>query len=82
VLDGADHVQRGAQVILNDAPVGYVVNSGLSPVLQKTIGLAYVAEPFAWVGVATRIQTASEATPSRFVSSPFITTESTRRAFR
>jgi aminomethyltransferase len=82
VLDGADHVQRGAQVIVNDVPVGYVVNSGFSPVLKKTIGLAYVAEPCAWVGVQTRIQTLSGATPSRFVSSPFITTESTKRAFR
>ena len=82
VLDGADDVQRGAQVLLRDAPVGYVVNSGFSPVLRKTIGLAYVAEPYAWVGVETRIQTPSGAKPARFVSSPFITTESTKRAFR
>ena len=82
VLDGEAALDRGAAVSIDRHRVGYVTNAAWSPTLRKTIGLAYLDQTCAWVGVDVDIEHSAGVGRATTASAPFFVTESTRRAAR
>jgi len=73
---------REAPVSHEGTTVGYVANAGWSPSLERAIGLAYLDERFAWVGLPYEVETDAGPRTIETASAPFLLTESTKRAAR
>lgn len=67
----------GDVLYADGTPVGYVVNSGMSPRAGHGIAVAYVDDELAWVGVRLTWPAGSDACAT-IRSAPFVETESTR----
>lgn len=80
VFDGETVVDRGATIFDDEREVGYVAQCAWSPTLQKTIGLAYLDDAYAWVGIELRLTNSRYGPRARTVSTPFFVTASTRIA--
>lgn len=77
-LDGSAVPAPGTPVTDGADAVGYVAAAAWSPALERTIGLVYLDEAYACVGVPLGV----EGGALRTVSTPFLTTQSTRAAAR
>jgi aminomethyltransferase len=80
VLNGDQAIDRGAAVRDDGRQVGHVAHSAWSPTLRQIIGLAYLDDAYAWVGIDLAVDTARGPGPVRTVSAPFLVTESTLSA--
>jgi aminomethyltransferase len=73
--------ERGSNLgIIRDGGdgIGYAANYDFSPRRERTIGLAYLDEPYAWPGLDLAIDTADGPAAIRTVSAPFVLTESNK----
>jgi aminomethyltransferase len=59
-------------------PIGYIVNYDWSERRGKTIGLAYLNDPYGWPGLDLLAETPGGPVPIRTVSAPFIQAASNR----
>ncbi len=80
LLDKGVLVARGTEVLDEDVPVGYVAQCAWSPALSRTIGVAYIDTPYAWVGIELEVAEEGERGRLLTVSAPFLLTESTKLA--
>jgi aminomethyltransferase len=72
---------RGDALHAGGAAAGYVAHAAWSPALGRVVGLAYLDEPYAWVGLELEARAGAVApVPVRTVSAPVLVTESTRAA--
>lgn len=79
--DGHAAPERGDALHEGASPAGYVAHAAWSPALGRVVGLAYLDEPYAWVGVELEVRTRGGArVAARTVSAPVLVTESTRAA--
>lgn len=75
VQDGAEII-NGARLYIDDTAVGFVVNHVFSPTIRKEVGLAYVEERVAWVGINFDVETvSSDRRQATTVSSPLFITK-------
>jgi aminomethyltransferase len=79
--DGRVAPGRGDPLYMTGTRAGYVANGAWSPALGRVVGLAYLDEPYAWVGLELEARTPDgRPVPVRTVSAPLLVTASTRVA--
>ena len=71
-LEARGIARQGYDVVSNDERVGVVTSGAPSPVLGKSIGLAYVPPSLADEGVRLDIRIRDRDTPARVVATPFV----------
>lgn len=70
-----------ARLFIGEKEVGIIVHKAFSPILEKDIGLAYIDERFAWVGIDFDVMTTKkEWKQARTVSSPLFITKTVKEA--
>ena len=70
-LDGRRTARQGAAVLLNELQVGEVTSGTLSPLLGKSLAMAYVASQYAGVGGDLGVDFKREVVQARVVPLPF-----------
>lgn len=71
VLSGKGIARHGCEVYFNDEKVGHVTSGGLSPVLNKVVGLAYINLPHNVPGTEIEIDVRGRRLSAEVVSVPF-----------
>ncbi len=61
------------KLFVRDTPIGMVTSGNLSPILQKGIGLGYVAPAYTKVGTGFDVEIRGRRMPARVVTLPFYT---------
>jgi len=77
-LANADRATGLGPIRDGDDEIGYAANHDFSSRRNRTIGLAYLNEPYGCPGLALTIDTDAGRLPIRTVSSPFVVTESNK----
>jgi aminomethyltransferase len=72
VVEGRLIPRPGYVVKKDGAEVGQVTSGAFSPILEKNIGLAYVAKDFAKVDEEIEIEARGKAVPAKIVKTPFV----------
>ncbi len=75
ILNGKGIARHGCEVYHNGEKVGYVTSGGLSPVLNKIVGLAYIDLPFNKVGTEIEIDVRGRRLAAELVAIPFYNRE-------
>lgn len=75
IFEDGTVVPRGARAFIGSEEVGMVVNSKFSPKMEKGIGLAYIDEQVAWVGIQYEVKMADGGMrTAKAVSAPLFLT--------
>jgi len=70
-----------AKLFIGEKEAGFIVHKAFSPTLNKDIGLAYIDEKFAWVGIDFKVKTIDgKLKEARTVSSPLFITKTVKEA--
>ena len=77
-LDGRHAPAPGTPITEEAEEVGYIATAAWSPTLERVIGFSYLRHDYAWIGL--RLDAGGRAL--RTVSTPFLTTQSTKAAVR
>ncbi len=72
VIEDRMVARHGAEVFVNDENVGFVTSGSMSPILNKNIGLAYVAAGFNETGNEIDILVRDKKIKAQIVKTPFI----------
>lgn len=80
-FEDGNGVSKGGSLFIDDIKVGQIVNMAFSPTLNTHIGLAYIEERLAWVGIDMEAETESGGrTRTKTVSSPLFITKTVTEA--
>lgn len=71
ILDGKGIARQGCDIYHSGNRVGYVTSGGISPMLDKAIGLGYIDLPFNKIGEQIEIDVRGRKIPAEVVSIPF-----------
>jgi aminomethyltransferase len=78
--EGRDITER-ADIYLGEEKIGFVIHNKYSPTIGKDIGLAYLDERYAWVGLSFEVETTDKQCRNiRTVSAPLFITKTVREA--
>ncbi|HES58828.1 MAG TPA: glycine cleavage system aminomethyltransferase GcvT [Caldithrix sp.] len=72
ILDNPGFPRKGYNVFKNGIEIGYVTSGTVSPMLEKGIGLAYVAIDFAKVGAQIDIDIRGKKNSAQIIKPPFV----------
>ncbi len=72
VVEGRMIPRHGYPIRIDGRPVGHVTSGAFSPILEKNIGLGYVAIEHARVGEAIEIEARGKQFPAQIVKTPFV----------
>jgi aminomethyltransferase len=72
VLDQPGFPRHGYKVIKDGKEIGYVTSGTVSPILEKGIGLAYVAIDYSKVGTPINIDIRGKQIPAQIIKPPFV----------
>jgi aminomethyltransferase len=64
--------RHGAEVFITDEKVGFVTSGSMSPMLNKNIGLAYVAKDYSEIDNEIDILVRDKKIKAKIVKTPFI----------
>jgi len=71
VLKSKGIARHNCEVFFNDLKIGYVTSGGLSPVLDKVVGMAYIDLPYNETGTQLEINVRGRRIPAEVIPIPF-----------
>jgi aminomethyltransferase len=71
-LEGTGFPRHGYKIFKGDEEVGVVTSGTVSPILEKGIGLGYVAKEFAKIGTEISIEVRKKKVPAVIIKPPFV----------
>jgi aminomethyltransferase len=72
IIEDRTVARHGAEVFVNGEKVGFITSGSMSPVLNKNIGLAYIAKGFNETGKEIDILVREKRIKAKIVKTPFV----------
>ena len=72
VVEGRMIPRKGYTIKKNDADIGHVTSGAYSPILEKNVGLGYIAKDVAKTGEIIDIEARGRTAPAQIVKTPFV----------
>lgn len=72
VIDGPGFPRHGYKIYKDNQPLGEVTSGTVSPILEKGIGLGYVAKEHSKIGTRIEIEIRKKLVPATIIKPPFV----------